>query len=205
MAHARHDDAGQDVPAVDGPLTGSPGAVLPALDLPAWAVVGAKRRAHISRVTTLLDSWAAVLKLRSAEARAWHDAGRLHDALRDADETTLRGIVGDEVTPAELLHGPAAAIRLAADGEDRRPLLEAVRWHTVGSVGWDRTGKALYMADFLEPGRKFMVTDRAFLAAQVQHDFEGVFRQVVRMRVEWLLQDGRSIRRETTDLWNAVR
>ena len=84
-------------------------------------------------------------------------------------------------------------------------MLDAVRYHTVGYLDWDRTGRALYMADFLEPGASFSQRDRAFLAAQVPHDFDGVFRQVVRARLEWSLHEGYSLFPETVALWNAVR
>ena len=47
--------------------------------------------------------------------------------------------------------------------------------------------------------------DRAFLAAQVPHDFDGVFRQVVRARLEWSLHEGYSLFPETVELWNATR
>ena len=177
----------------------------PSVALPAWAVVTDKRRAHIARVTALLDRWAADMHLSREEAIAWHDAGRLHDALRDATEADLRAIVHDPALPYGVLHGPAAAARLEAEGERRASVLDAVRWHTVGSPAWDRTGRALFMADFLEPGRKFMVQDRAFLASQLPHDFDAVFRQVVRMRLEWTLREGKGIFPQTVDLWNAVR
>jgi 2-amino-4-hydroxy-6-hydroxymethyldihydropteridine diphosphokinase len=83
--------------------------------------------------------------------------------------------------------------------------LEAIRWHTVGSSSWNRTGRALYMADFLEPGRPFMQADRAFLADQVPYAFDAVFRQVVRLRLEWTIREGKSLAPETVALWNAVR
>jgi 2-amino-4-hydroxy-6-hydroxymethyldihydropteridine diphosphokinase len=172
--------------------------------LPAWARVTDKRRAHIARVTALLDGWAPHVARDAAEARALHDAGRLHDALRDAPEPLLRELSGDADSPTELLHGPAAAAMLAREGAPDQ-LLDAVRWHTLGSAGWGRVGQALYMADFLEPGRKFAVRDRAFLAAQVRHDFDGVFRQVVRMRLQWSLGEGLELYAPTVALWNAVR
>ncbi len=173
--------------------------------LPAWAQVGAKRLAHITRVTELLDAWAPHVARDADERRALHDAGRLHDALRDAPEALLRELSGDADSPAELLHGPAAAAMLAREGEARGELLDAVRWHTLGSAAWGRVGQALYMADFLEPGRKFAVSDRAFLAAHVRHDFDGVFRQVVRMRLQWSLGEGLELYAPTVALWNAVR
>ena len=174
-------------------------------DLPGWAQVGEKRLAHIARVTVLLDGWADRMQLPAEEAQAWHDAGRWHDALRDADESTLRAITGDRTMPVNILHGPAAAMLLERDGESRAGLLLAVRWHTVGNPHWDRTGRALFMADFLEPGRQFMRADRAFLSSLLPRDFDGVFRQAVRMRLEWTLREGKALFPESVELWNSVR
>ena len=176
------------------------------LELPAWAQITEKRRQHIQRVTTLLDEWAAKLSLPADEAIAWHDAGRLHDALRDAPEDVLREMGGDSPEyPIEMLHGPAAAEQLARDGERRTELLDAVRYHTVGSAEWGRLGRALYMADYLEPGRKFSRADRAYLAAQAPYAFDATFRQVVRARLEWSLREGMRLYPEAVVLWNSVR
>ncbi len=175
------------------------------LDMPAWAQVGEKRRAHVARVTALLDHWAVKLRLDADEAQAWHDVGRFHDALRDAPESELRRLAAGHDLPLDVLHGPAAANHLVALGERRQAVLDAVRWHTVGFAGWDRAGRALYMADFLEPGRGFMKADRAFLAEHLPHDFDGVFRQVVRMRLEWTLREGKALFPEAVGLWNSVR
>ncbi len=173
--------------------------------LPAWACVGNKRLAHIERVTSLLRAWSAAMRLTADEANAWIDAGIWHDALRDAPDEQLREITGDRETPAALLHGSAAAIRLEAEGEKRRDVLDAIRYHTVGSPDWSRTGRALYMADYLEPGRKFSKEDRFFLAAQVPHSFDSVFRQVVRFRLDWSVREGNHIFPETVALWNSLR
>lgn len=175
------------------------------LDLPPWSRVTEKRAEHIQRVTNLLGAWAATMRLAPAEARAFMDAGRLHDALRDAPEEELRNITGDHTSPAGLLHGPAAAITLEREGESRRDVLDAIRYHTVGHVEWERVGKALYMADFLEPGRKFSRQDRYFLSLQVPTNFDGVYRQVVRMRLEWTVREGNHIFPETVELWNALQ
>jgi len=175
------------------------------IDLPPWAAVSPKRRAHIARVTALLEQWALAMHLDAAAHAAWRDAGRLHDALRDAPEAELRRLSGDAETPAPILHGPAAAARIAVDGERRTDVIEAVRWHTVGRAEWDRTGRALYMADFLEPGRAFDRHVRAAVAADVPADFDRAFRRVVRLRIEWTLREGKGIHPETVRLWDAVR
>ncbi|MGZ8376709.1 MAG: HD domain-containing protein [Gemmatirosa sp.] len=175
------------------------------LPLPEWAQVSEKRRAHIARVTALLAAWAPHVARDESEALAMRDAGLLHDALRDAPDALLRELSGDAASPVELLHGPAAATLLERAGERRAELLDAIRWHTLGSATWGRVGRALYMADFLEPGRKFATGDRGFLAAHVPTDFDGVFRQVVRMRLEWSLREGKELFPQAAALWNAVR
>jgi 2-amino-4-hydroxy-6-hydroxymethyldihydropteridine diphosphokinase len=178
----------------------------PALEMPSWALVSDKRLAHIQRVTAMLDEWAGKLRLPVEEAQAWHDAGRYHDALRDAPEQMLRELAGDPPNYAlEMLHRPAAAERLRRDGERRAELLDAIRFHTIGSAEWGRVGRALYMADYLDPGRKFSRADRAYLAAQAPHDFDATFRQVVRARLEWSLREGMRLYPEAVVLWNSVR
>lgn len=175
------------------------------LFLPSWAQANEKRLAHIERVTALLRNWAAIMRLPPDEAVAFQDAGRLHDALRDAPEEQLREITGDTHSPVGLLHGPAAATLLARDGEKRQDVLDAIRYHTVGSQTWNQVGKALYMADYLEPGRKFSKQDRIFLSTLVPTAFDGVFRQVVRARLEWSIREGNFIFPETVSLWNSFR
>jgi len=175
------------------------------LALPEWARASDKRRGHIGRVVALLTQWADEIRIPSDERETWIRAGLLHDALRDAPEDELRALADDPAREPELLHGPAAANVLARQGEADAALLSAIRFHTVGSPDWDRTGRALYMADFLEPGRSFARTDRQFLAAQVPHDFDGVFRQVLRARLDYALREGYTLFPETVALWNEVR
>lgn len=175
------------------------------LVLPEWAQANEKRRRHIARVVALLAEWADAMHVPAEERAAWIEAGRLHDALRDAPDAVLRELAGDAERESELLHGPAVAALLEERGGVSPGVLAAIRYHTVGSPTWDRTGRALYMADFLEPGRSFARRDRAFLAAQVPHDFDGVFRQVLRARLEYALREGFTLFPETVALWNEVR
>src|SRR5438034_11665300 len=90
--------------------------------LPSWAQVTERRLAHIQRVTSLLRAWGAAMRIPAEEANAWIDAGTWHDALRDAPIPELRAITGDRTSPDGLLHGPAVAIKLEAEGrsEERR-------------------------------------------------------------------------------------
>lgn len=175
------------------------------IELPRWARVGPKRLAHIYRVTELMMLWAEEMDLPAEERESWHDAAFFHDCLRDAPADELKELVADPAIPDPLLHGPAAAVVLSREGECRVDVLEAIRWHTVGCCAWGRTGRALYMADYLEPGRPFGRADRAYLASRVSTNFDGTLRQVVRQRMEWILREGYELPVETVALWNEVR
>jgi HD superfamily phosphohydrolase YqeK len=160
------------------------------VSLPAWAVVTPARRAHVERVVALLNSWADMMEVAPRERERWVRAGWLHDALRDAPLPDARA------------HGPAAADRAAADGESDRGVLDAVRFHTIGSPDWDDVGRMLYLADFLEPGRE--LPDRADLARRVPNERDAVLTEVARRRLDWILRSGWPLPAATVAFWNQL-
>lgn len=162
------------------------------MSLPEWTQASAERRAHIERVVGLLSTWADAMRVTAKERDRWLRAGWLHDALRDAP-------FADRVA-----HGPAAADRAAATGERDRGVLDAVRYHTLGSADWDDVGRMLYLADFLEPGRAADPPDRADLARRVPTERDAVLREVARRRLEWVLRSGWSLPAETVAFWNQL-
>lgn len=172
--------------------------------LPSWSKAGSKRREHMSRVAALLERWADELDLNPAEKARWVAAGWLHDALREEDPEVLRGEVEPALAdlPGPILHGPAAAARLAGSVDDHLAL--AIRYHTIGHPSLDRLGRALYLADFLEPGRDFREEWRAELRNRVKDDLEGVLQEVVAARIEHLLERGKPIRPETAAFWSQI-
>ena len=173
-------------------------------NLPAWSRATPKRREHIARVAELLTRWAAALDLPEVDRVRWTAAGWLHDSLRDASEEELRAILppGFEDMHPALLHGPAAAHRLA--GEADEALLDAVRYHTLGHPRLDRLGRALYLADFLEPGRDFEVEWRAGLAERMPGELDAVLTEVLAARMQHLVAARKPIRPETAAFWSAV-
>ena len=173
--------------------------------LPSWAQVGPKRVAHIQRVAALLDQWGAAMSLPGEEHARWLRAGWLHDSIKDAPIAELRSLVPGCDWDDELLHGPAVANKLLAEGERDVELVEAVRWHSVGWAGWGTTGRALYCADFLDPERKFDREGRAKLAKRFPREADAVFREVVTRRVEWTERSGWPLLEPTRLLWNSLK
>ena len=145
------------------------------------------------------------MSLSAAEAERWRRAGWLHDALRDAPLDQLKLLVPGCDWDEELLHGPAAANKLMAEGESDAELLLAVRWHSVGWADWGATGRALYCADFLDPERKFDREVRAELAQRFPKEPEAVFKEIVTRRVQWTERSGWPLLEETRRLWHSLQ
>lgn len=174
--------------------------------LPSWAVAGEERRAHMARVADLLGAWAEARGMSEADRIRWRSVGFLHDVLRDEDPDRLRSLVPPVVAdlPPSILHGPAGAERLRVDGVLDGPILRAVAWHTAGDPDFDTLGRALYAADFLEPGRVFEAEWRAELRARMPDALDDVVQEIVRARIQHLLAGGRSVLPRTLAFWNAL-
>jgi len=175
-------------------------------ELPTWAEANGERREHMARVAALLSEWAAAAGLSDLERIRWSSAGHLHDALKDADPDGLRSLVPPALAdlPPKILHGPAAAERLREEGVDDEDLLRSVAFHTLGHADFGRLGRALYVADFLEPGRQGRDAWRAEQRVRVPGDLDDVAREVARVRIAHLLERRMQIRPETAGFWNAL-
>jgi HD superfamily phosphohydrolase YqeK len=158
--------------------------------LPQWTTVSPKRLAHMGRVAELMREWAEALGLSRDDVDRWTAAGWLHDSLRDADVDAMRAEVPAEFRDVHplLLHGPAAAERLAGDADEE--IRDAVRYHTLGFAGFGTLGKALYLADFMEPGRTFDPAWTASLRARMPQEMDAVLREVVDARVRHVGEGG---------------
>ncbi|MCG6956720.1 MAG: hypothetical protein LJF04_12090 [Gemmatimonadetes bacterium] len=176
-------------------------------ELPPWAEATDERRQHMARVATLLAEWTRQLGLPVPEQVRWISLGYLHDALRDADAEGLRRRVPPPLAglPPSLLHGPAAAEHLRIDGVDDGALLRAVAFHTLGHADMGREGRALYAADFLEPGRTSLRDDwREELRIRMPGAIDEVVREILGARIQHLVDVGRPIRPETVGFWNSM-
>jgi 2-amino-4-hydroxy-6-hydroxymethyldihydropteridine diphosphokinase len=175
-------------------------------DLPEWAQAIEVRREHMIRVSHLLRGWAEQREETHQEVARWAALGFLHDMMRDAEPAVMRAMV--DPTFASLsdkaLHGPAAAVRLRECGVEDDELVHAVEYHTLGSRGFRDLGKALYAADFLEPGRKTEGKGQAGLRERLPFELGAVVREIAGARIEYLIERGRPIRVETADFWNSL-
>lgn len=187
----------------DSPLrTGIPSELRPTL--PEWMAMTPARVSHVQRVAVLVADWAERMGVPDSERNRWLRAVWLHDALRDASPEELSRWAPSTAGPEELRHGPASAARAKGEGEIDRGVLDAVRYHSIGLAEWDMVGRALYCADFLEPGRENDREFRSALAARFPDDPQGVLYEVARHRILHLIRSGSSLPEPTVRFWNSL-
>ena len=126
------------------------------------SMVKSSRFAHSEGVA---DTAYMLARRFGVDAEAAKYCGIYHDAYRySCDESTVSFCLekGWKVFPEEekdpmLLHGALAAIHFPedADGVPHSYQL-AVRHHTLGAIEMGRLGGIIYIADYIEPGRKYL-------------------------------------------------
>ena len=158
------------------------------------------------RVAELLDEWSVAAGLNPVERRRRVALGYLHDALKGAAPDALRELLDPPLRdlPGPVLHGPAAAELLAREGVDDLSFLRAVRYHTLGHPDFDEAGRALYAADFLDPGRDLRNRWRAELRERMPAEGPTVVRDILHARIKHLLNRNRPVRLETIAFWNSL-
>lgn len=157
--------------------------------------VGKKRFAHVMGVVETAERLAREYGVDVAKARL---AALLHDWDKAYGDDDIRARARDlgvdaEVHPdmmesmPQLLHGPTAASALAAAHPGiPGDVLQAVRLHTTGDVCMTDLDMIVYVADMIEPGRRYDGLDelRALVGrAPLEELFVASFAHVMRMLV----------------------
>jgi predicted HD superfamily hydrolase involved in NAD metabolism len=139
-------------------------------------------------------------------------AGLLHDWDRDkGPETMLQdaAAAGLEVLPIEsmepyLLHARLASVELERSYPDLpRDVLDAIAWHTVGAVGMSALAKAVFVADMIEPDRRFDGVE-ALREISRRSGIDECFREAYAWSVSHVVDRRRPLHPCTVDVWNAL-
>ncbi len=176
-------------------------------ELPSWARAGEPRLEHMARVAGLMEQWARQLGFDAPEVTRWRAGAFLHDVLRDAPVKELEAQAPPEFRRLDgrILHGPVAARRLReVEGVTDQPLLDAVAFHTLGHPEFGELGRALFAADFLDPGRPEDDGWRQSLRERMPQERGAVVRAVLRARIGHSLEVERVLRPETVAYWNVL-
>lgn len=138
--------------------------------MPAWDELEAalrrriegERLAHVYRV---LDTARALAAQHGVDGAQAAEAALLHDyakALSGPEVLALArqyGLLSDPVeaeSPAALLHAPVGAAMLQAEGlVTDQAVLQAIARHTTGQPEMTPLDMVIWLADYVEPGRRF--------------------------------------------------
>lgn len=138
-------------------------------------------------------------------------AGLLHDCGKHLSKDELITLLekdGQILTFAEkaepiLLHGRAGAI-LAKErfGIANEAVLSAIATHTTGKVGMTMLGRIIYVADFIEPGRRGNWVEKLRVAAF--NDLDACLVLCADCTITQLIKEGKLIHTDTIEMRNEL-
>jgi len=138
-------------------------------------------------------------------------AGLLHDYARELSVDSLQklarkwSLTGNWIMEAApiLWHGPVGALLVEEElGITEPVILEAIRYHTTGAPGISEVAKIIFLADLIEPGRRYsereMIEQEAFSNLN-----EGVF-VAYELLIGYYIEKGDLIHPLTVDARNEL-
>lgn len=106
-----------------------------------------------------------------------HLAALLHDCAKEIPLLEMRDLVADLPCDQDMLHSSALLHGLAGMvlantqyGVTNPDILEAIRVHTTGKENMSKLDKIIFLADYIEPNRKFPGVNDIRLAAEQSLD-----------------------------------
>ena len=119
-------------------------------------------------------------------------AAILHDVAKYADRDWMRSLIEKEnMDPLlldyhhELWHAPVGAYLAAYEfGVEDQEILDAIRYHTTGRATMSDLEKIVYIADMIEPSRKFPGVER--LRAMRNDGLDRLMEASIRQSIEFL-------------------
>lgn len=144
---------------------------------------------------------------KAAFAGLIHDYGKLfshEELLRLAWEHELMQHPIMLQEPA-LLHAPVGAWLLERDlGLRDREVLEAVSQHTTGAAKMSMLSRIVYLADFIEPGRRFKGVEEVRELAFACKQLEKALLAAVEMTILHVFQRGKMLHKASVEFRNSL-
>lgn len=138
-------------------------------------------------------------------------ASLYHDLFKGIEKSELLELgrsLGYEVSGSvdalpEIAHGPIAALWLAQEGIiTDEPILDAIRYHTIGRRDMSLEEKIVYLADAIEPGRKYPGVES--LRIRSQESLDQALLMSVSQTLAFVLSAGNPIHPQSVEMRNAL-
>jgi nicotinate-nucleotide adenylyltransferase len=146
------------------------------------------------------------------DPRKAYFCGLAHDITRDWDIGVIRETAekdGEGISVIEerfpvFLHGRAGSVFLHDEyGIDDPSVLNAVKYHITGDCAMDDLAKIVYIADVLEPGRKYHHKVRKLY--RKKRPLDGLLYKVVKQGLKELKNRGKEINPATRNLYKKLK
>jgi predicted HD superfamily hydrolase involved in NAD metabolism len=111
----------------------------------------------------VMETAITLAKLYGVDQKKAELAAIFHDYAKFRSKEEMREIIISQAMPSDLLlynaelwHAPVGAYLVEKEaGIKDQEILDAIRYHTSGRVGMTTLEKVIYLADYIEPGRRF--------------------------------------------------
>lgn len=135
-----------------------------------------------------------------------HDYAKFLDAEQIHDYIKLFNLNYDEflLKNPYLLHGPIGSevIKLEFNIFDK-DILNAIKYHTYGTVDMTDLEKIIYIADIIEPDRDYF-EGLDELRTVAYQDLDHALKLSVKYTIDSLIQENKPIYYKTIELWNSL-
>ncbi|MDO5089255.1 MAG: bis(5'-nucleosyl)-tetraphosphatase (symmetrical) YqeK [Leptotrichiaceae bacterium] len=170
-----------------------------------------KRYEHVERVAETAKKLAKVYNVSVDEAEA---AAYLHDVAKFFELSVMIDLIKGKYPEVEdelsrstaVLHGFAGAEFIRNNYSlfeiDNEEILNAVKYHTIGSNKMGTLSKIIYLADAIEDGREWQGVEKAREIAKYNLDEALIFE--INAKLEYLLSKGNIIHPNIILFWNSL-
>lgn len=135
-------------------------------------------------------------------------AAIFHDYAKFRPKEEMRKIILEQEMPVDLLqhnselwHAPVGAYLVKTEaGLTDNETLQAIRFHTSGRPGMTQLEKVIYLADYIEPGRRFPGVDEVRKLAET--DLHSALIQSVKNTIQFLMNRNQPVYPDTFKTYN---
>ena len=158
----------------------------------------------------VMETAITLAKQYGEESDSAEIAAILHDIAKYADEDWMRQIVKENgldprlsLWGSEILHGRVGAWIAETEFNIRNEdILNAIRFHTTGRAGMSKLEKIIFIADMIEPNRKFAGVEK--LRKVANEDLDLAMKACISHSISFLVQTEQQIYPVSIECFNDV-
>ncbi|NSL50258.1 bis(5'-nucleosyl)-tetraphosphatase (symmetrical) YqeK [Calidifontibacillus erzurumensis] len=158
----------------------------------------------------VMETSIQLAKKYGADVKKAELAAIFHDYAKFRPKEEMEKIIISQKLPSQLLdyhselwHAPVGAYLVKEEaGIDDEEILQAIRYHTTGNKDMTLLDKIVFLADYIEPGRKFPGVDHVRELSQQSLDKAVI--QALKNTIKFLLDKNQLIYPDTLETYNSL-